>query len=171
MWTWPRPWPLSGPRICSRPPTSTSSPIPDPQANMAVYFALLEPAIPFLGMNLAHGGHLTHGSPVSFSGRLFEFSHYGVDRQSGRIDYDALSSQAREKRPRMIVARRQRLSENHRFPAPGRDRPFGGSASHGGHGPHRRARGGRRPPLAHASMPTWSPPPPTRTLRGPRGGA
>jgi glycine hydroxymethyltransferase len=74
------------------------------QANMAVYFALLEIGDTILGMNLAHGGHLTHGSPVSFSGRLFNFKHYGVRKESGRIDYDALDAMARKHQPKMIVA-------------------------------------------------------------------
>lgn len=74
------------------------------QANMAVYFALLEIGDTILGMNLAHGGHLTHGSPVSFSGRLFNFLHYGVRKDSGRIDYDAVDTLARKHRPKMIVA-------------------------------------------------------------------
>jgi len=74
------------------------------QANMAVYFALLDPGDTILGMDLAHGGHLTHGSPVNFSGRLFRFVHYGVDGDSGRIDYEALADLARRHRPRMIVA-------------------------------------------------------------------
>ncbi|MCW7753219.1 serine hydroxymethyltransferase [Desulfobotulus sp. H1] len=74
------------------------------QANMACYFGLLEPGDRILGMDLSHGGHLTHGSPVNFSGRLYDFSHYGVARETGRIDYDALQKQAEEVRPRMIVA-------------------------------------------------------------------
>ena len=74
------------------------------QANMAVYFSLLEPGDTVLGMDLAHGGHLTHGSPASFSGKLFRFAHYGVDKESGTIDYDALARQAETHRPRMIVA-------------------------------------------------------------------
>jgi glycine hydroxymethyltransferase len=74
------------------------------QANMAVYFALLQPGDTVLGMDLAHGGHLTHGSPASFSGRLFNFVHYGVRRETGTIDYDALARLAGEHRPRMIVA-------------------------------------------------------------------
>jgi len=74
------------------------------QANMAVYFALLNPGDTVLGMDLAHGGHLTHGSKVSFSGRLFNFEHYGVKAESGTIDYDALEQLARQCRPRMIVA-------------------------------------------------------------------
>jgi glycine hydroxymethyltransferase len=73
------------------------------QANMAAYFALLEPGDRVLGMDLAHGGHLTHGSPVSFSGRLFRFSHYGVDRETGRLDYDAIAQMAARVQPRLIV--------------------------------------------------------------------
>ncbi|BBO76422.1 serine hydroxymethyltransferase [Desulfosarcina widdelii] len=74
------------------------------QANMAAYFALLEPGDTVLGMNLAHGGHLTHGAKVSFSGRLFNFVHYGVDRETETIDYDQVEHLAREHRPKMIVA-------------------------------------------------------------------
>jgi glycine hydroxymethyltransferase len=74
------------------------------QANMAVYFALLEPGDTVLGMNLAHGGHLTHGSPANFSGRLFRFLHYGLRRETGTIDYEALAQLALRERPRMIVA-------------------------------------------------------------------
>jgi len=74
------------------------------QANMAAYFTFLEPGDKILGMNLSHGGHLTHGSPVNFSGRLFEVVAYGVGESDGRIDYDALREQARAERPKMIVA-------------------------------------------------------------------
>ncbi len=74
------------------------------QANMAVYFALLKPGDVVLGMNLAHGGHLTHGSKVSFSGRMFSFHHYGVMEASGILDYDAVAEAAEARRPRMIVA-------------------------------------------------------------------
>jgi glycine hydroxymethyltransferase len=73
------------------------------QANMAVYFALLKPGDTVLGMNLAHGGHLTHGSPVSFSGRLFQFHHYGVVRETGLIDYDEVARLAHNLQPRLIV--------------------------------------------------------------------
>jgi glycine hydroxymethyltransferase len=73
------------------------------QANMAAYFAVLQPGDRLLGMNLAHGGHLTHGSPVNFSGRLYEVHPYGVRREDERIDYEALEAQAREVRPKLIV--------------------------------------------------------------------
>ncbi len=74
------------------------------QANMAVYFSVLQPGDRILTMNLAHGGHLTHGHKANFSGRLYEVHHYGVEAQSGCIDYEALARQAEEVRPRMITA-------------------------------------------------------------------
>ncbi|MFM2106132.1 MAG: hypothetical protein RL338_1164 [Chloroflexota bacterium] len=74
------------------------------QANTAAYFALLDPGDRILGMSLAHGGHLTHGSPVNFSGRLYEIHSYGVDERTERIDYDALERQAAEVRPKLLVA-------------------------------------------------------------------
>jgi glycine hydroxymethyltransferase len=74
------------------------------QANMAAYFAVLRPGDRILGMSLAHGGHLTHGSPVNFSGRLYEVHAYGVDRETERLDYDAIDAQAREVRPKVLVA-------------------------------------------------------------------
>jgi len=74
------------------------------QANMAVYFACLQPGDTILGMNLAHGGHLTHGSPVSFSGIMYNVVAYGVDRDTETIDYDALRQTAVQHRPKLIVA-------------------------------------------------------------------
>ena len=74
------------------------------QANMAVYFALLRPGDPVLGMNLSHGGHLTHGSPVSFSGKLYNFFHYGVNRDTETIDYNAVAMLAEKHRPKLIIA-------------------------------------------------------------------
>lgn len=74
------------------------------QANMAVYFALLQPGDTIMGMDLRQGGHLTHGSPVSFSGRFFRVVSYGVRRDTETIDYDDLAAKAREHRPRLIVA-------------------------------------------------------------------
>ncbi len=74
------------------------------QANQAAYFALVQPGDTILGMNLAHGGHLTHGSPVNFSGKLYNFVPYGVDDETGRIDYDKVRALAMEHRPKLIVA-------------------------------------------------------------------
>ena len=74
------------------------------QANMAVYHALLKPGDTVLGMNLSHGGHLTHGSPVNFSGKLYNFVAYGVDPETEQINYDEVREQAKKHRPRLIVA-------------------------------------------------------------------
>ena len=73
-------------------------------ANLAVYFALLEVGDTVLGMNLAHGGHLTHGSPVNFSGKNYNIVPYGVSDETETIDYDALEKLAKEKKPKMIIA-------------------------------------------------------------------
>ncbi len=73
------------------------------QANMAVYFSQLEPGDTILSMDLTHGGHLTHGSPVNFSGKFFKVVPYGVRRSDERIDYDAMAALARQHRPKMIV--------------------------------------------------------------------
>jgi glycine hydroxymethyltransferase len=74
------------------------------QANIAVFNALLQPGDRILGMRLDHGGHLTHGSPVNFSGRWYEVAFYGVDLASGQIDYDDLAQKAREVRPKLITS-------------------------------------------------------------------
>ena len=74
------------------------------QANTAVYFAMLEPGDTILGMSLAHGGHLSHGSPVNISGKYFKIVPYGVNQETEQIDYAALRALAQEHRPKMIVA-------------------------------------------------------------------
>ena len=74
------------------------------QANMAVYFSVLKPGDTVLGMDLSHGGHLTHGSPVNFSGRLFNFISYGVDKETEVIDYENVRQIALENKPKLIVA-------------------------------------------------------------------
>ncbi|HTX74022.1 MAG TPA: serine hydroxymethyltransferase [Rectinemataceae bacterium] len=74
------------------------------QANMGVYFAALKPGDTIMGMDLAHGGHLTHGAPVSFSGKMYKVVRYGVNKDSERIDYDEVARIARESKPRLIVA-------------------------------------------------------------------
>ena len=73
-------------------------------ANLAVFFALLNPGDTVLSMNLAHGGHLSHGSPVNISGKYFNIVHYGVDAQTGRIDYDEVARLAKECNPKLILA-------------------------------------------------------------------
>ena len=74
------------------------------QANMAVYFALLKPGDTVMGLRLDQGGHLTHGSPVNFSGKLYNFVGYDLDRETETIDYDAVERMAKEHRPKIIVA-------------------------------------------------------------------
>ncbi|HPU36097.1 MAG TPA: serine hydroxymethyltransferase [Bacillota bacterium] len=74
------------------------------QANTATYFALLQPGDTILGMNLAHGGHLTHGSPINISGKYFKFAFYGVEKETGLIDYEKVFGIAFEHKPKMIVA-------------------------------------------------------------------
>ncbi|MEM6821948.1 MAG: serine hydroxymethyltransferase [Verrucomicrobiota bacterium] len=73
------------------------------QANMAVYFSVLQPGDKILTMDLAHGGHLTHGHPMNFSGKLYEVKHYGVEADTGMIDYDKLEASANEFKPKMIT--------------------------------------------------------------------
>lgn len=85
------------------------------QANMAVYFTYLKPGDTVLGMNLAHGGHLTHGSPVNFSGKLFNFVPYGVNKETGRIDMDEVAKLAREHKPKMIVVGASAYSRFYEF--------------------------------------------------------
>src|SRR5450759_1027904 len=73
------------------------------QANMAVYFTFIKPGDKVLGMNLSHGGHLTHGSPVNFSGQLYKFTAYGVSKETGIIDYNDVEDAAKRERPKLIT--------------------------------------------------------------------
>jgi len=86
------------------------------QANMAAYFALIKPGDPILAMNLAHGGHLTHGSPVNFSGQLYRVIPYGVRQDTEQVDYDELARLAREHRPRIVVSGATAYSRVFDFP-------------------------------------------------------
>jgi glycine hydroxymethyltransferase len=87
------------------------------QANMAVYFAVCKPGDTVLGMNLAHGGHLTHGSPVNFSGKLFNIVSYGVDKETGLIDYEEVERLALEHKPALLVVGASAYSRTIDFPA------------------------------------------------------
>ena len=73
------------------------------QANMGIYLTLLQPGDTVMGLNLSHGGHLTHGSPVNFSGKLYQFISYGVDKNTGRVDFDEVYALARKHKPKLIV--------------------------------------------------------------------
>ncbi|MGD9487501.1 MAG: serine hydroxymethyltransferase [Calditrichaceae bacterium] len=85
------------------------------QANMAVYFTYLEHGDKILGMDLAHGGHLTHGSPVNFSGKIYNFVSYGVNKETGYIDMSVVAKQAREHKPKMIVVGASAYSRHYEF--------------------------------------------------------
>ena len=82
------------------------------QANMAVYFSFVKPGDTLMGMNLAHGGHLTHGSPVNFSGQLYRFVSYGVDRETGTIDFNDVEATAKREKPKMITVGASAYSRN-----------------------------------------------------------
>lgn len=86
-------------------------------ANMAVYFVYLNPGDTVLGMDLSHGGHLTHGSPVNFSGKFYNFIPYGLDKETGRIDYDKVADLAIEHKPKMITVGASAYSRNIDFKA------------------------------------------------------
>lgn len=139
------------------------------QANMAGYFAFLEPGDRILGMNLSHGGHLTHGSPVNFSGRFFDVVAYGVRESDGRIDYDAVRDIARRTRPKMIVSGASAYPRTLDFEA------FGAIAREVGavhmcdlaHIAGLVAGGHHPSPVPHADVVTTTT---HKTLRGPRGG-
>lgn len=139
------------------------------QANMAVYFGAIEPGATVLGMDLSHGGHLTHGSPVNFSGKFYRFVSYGVDRDTGRIDYDAVLSLARQHKPALIVAGASAYSRTIDFAA------FRAIADETGarlmvdmaHIAGLVAAGLHPTPVGHAQYVTTTT---HKTLRGPRGG-
>src|SRR5512136_2023779 len=82
------------------------------QANMGVYFSFLKPGDTVLGMNLSHGGHLTHGSPVNFSGQLYRFVAYGVSKETGKIDYNDVEETAKREKPKMITVGASAYSRN-----------------------------------------------------------
>jgi glycine hydroxymethyltransferase len=82
------------------------------QANMAVYFSFIKPGDSVLGMNLSHGGHLTHGSPVNFSGQLYRFTAYGISKDTGRIDYNDVEETAKRVKPKMITVGASAYSRN-----------------------------------------------------------
>ena len=139
------------------------------QANMAVYFAMLEPGDGVLGMDLSHGGHLTHGSPASFSGKLFCFHHYGVNEETGYIDYDDLAEKADRYRPKLIVAGASAYPRIIDFPAFARVARSVGAylMVDMAHIAGLVAAGVHPSPIPHADVVTSTT---HKTLRGPRGG-
>jgi len=139
------------------------------QANMAVYFSQLQPGDTILAMNLAHGGHLTHGSPVNFSGRFFRVVPYGVRESDGRIDFDQVRDLAKKERPKMIVVGHSAYPRSIDFA------PFRALADEVGamvmtdmaHFAGLVAAGLHPSPVAHCEFVTTTT---HKTLRGPRGG-
>lgn len=139
------------------------------QANMAVYNALLEPGDKILGMNLSHGGHLTHGSPVNFSGKMYNFVAYGVTKDEEVIDYDEVLRVAKEEQPKLIVAGASAYSRTIDF------KKFGEIAEEVGakfmvdmaHIAGLVATGHHPNPVPYADVVTTTT---HKTLRGPRGG-
>ena len=139
------------------------------QANMAVYFALLEPGNTVMGMQLDHGGHLTHGAKVNFSGRLYDFVSYGVDRETETIDYDEVERLAEEHRPKIIIAGYSAYPRVIDFP---RFRAIADSVGaylmvDMAHISGLIAGGAHPSPLPHAQIVTSTT---QKSLRGPRGG-
>ncbi len=138
-------------------------------ANHAVYLAMMEPGDRLLGLDLAHGGHLTHGSPVNFSGILYDAHFYGVERETGRIDLDRVRDKAKEVRPRMISVGASAYSRDFDFAA------FRAIADEVGallwvdmaHPAGLIAAGLLNDPLPHAHLVSTTT---HKTLRGPRGG-
>ncbi len=139
------------------------------QANFAVYTAVLQPGDKVLGMNLAHGGHLTHGNPANFSGKLYEFVQYGVREDSGLIDYDELAAVAEREKPKMITVGASAYSRIIDFERMGQIARSVGAYLFAdiAHIAGLVAAGVHPSPVPHADFVTTTT---HKTLRGPRGG-
>jgi glycine hydroxymethyltransferase len=139
------------------------------QANFAVYTAVLQPGDKVLGMNLEHGGHLTHGNPVNFSGKLYEFVQYGVREDTGLIDYDALAEIAKKEKPKMITVGASAYSRIIDFERMGEIARSVGAYLFAdiAHIAGLVAAGVHPSPVPHADFVTTTT---HKTLRGPRGG-
>lgn len=139
------------------------------QANFAVYASVLSPGDKVLGMNLSHGGHLTHGNPANFSGKLYQFFQYGVREDNGLIDYDELAAVARREQPKMITVGASAYSRTIDFAAMGEIARSVGALLFAdiAHIAGLIAGGVHPSPVAHADFVTTTT---HKTLRGPRGG-
>ncbi len=139
------------------------------QANMAVYFTFLKPGDTVMGMHLAEGGHLTHGSPVNFSGQLYNFVPYGINRQTERLDYAAIADQAKQVRPKMITVGASAYSREIDFEAFRKIADSVGAFLFAdiAHPAGLIAKGLLQSPVPHAHVVTTTT---HKTLRGPRGG-
>ena len=139
------------------------------QANMAVYFTFCEPGDTFMGMDLAHGGHLTHGSPVNFSGKLYQVVAYGVKKETGHIDLDDVAKKAREHKPRLIMVGASAYSRFYPFDKFREIADEVGAilAADIAHPAGLVATGLHPSPIPHCNVVTTTT---HKTLRGPRGG-
>jgi glycine hydroxymethyltransferase len=139
------------------------------QANTAVYMSVLKPGDTILGMNLSHGGHLSHGHPLNFSGRFYNVVAYGVRKEDERIDYDAMAALAAEHRPKMIVVGASAYARIIDFPAVRRAADACGAVIMAdiAHIAGLVAAGAHPSPIPHAEFVTTTT---HKTLRGPRGG-
>jgi glycine hydroxymethyltransferase len=139
------------------------------QANAAVMLAVLKPGDKILGFDLSHGGHLTHGSPVNFSGKLYKTSFYGVDKTSGRIDYEAMEKIALEEKPQLIIAGASAYSRDWDYERMRKlaDKVGALLLADISHPSGLIARGLLNDPLPHCHVVTTTT---HKTLRGPRGG-
>jgi glycine hydroxymethyltransferase len=139
------------------------------QANAAVMLAVLKPGDKILGFNLSHGGHLTHGSPVNFSGKLYQPAFYGVDAETGRVDYDAMEETAKKERPKLIIAGASSYSRDWDYPRMRKIADEAGAflMADIAHPAGLIARGLLSDPLPHCHFITTTT---HKTLRGPRGG-
>jgi len=139
------------------------------QANMAVYFSFLQPGDTIMGMNLSHGGHLTHGSPVNFSGRFFRVVFYGVDRETGRINMDEVAEIAEREKPKLIMTGASAYSRDIDYAAFREiaDRVGAKLVADIAHPAGLIASGLLNNPLPHCHAVTTTT---HKTLRGPRGG-
>src|SRR5690606_6739945 len=139
------------------------------QANFAVYTAVLKPGDKLLGMNLSHGGHLTHGNPANFSGKLYDFCQYGVREDNGLIDYDELAAVAQREKPRMITVGASAYSRVIDFPRMAEIARSVGAYLFAdiAHIAGLVAAGVHPSPVPHADFVTTTT---HKTLRGPRGG-
>lgn len=139
------------------------------QANASVMLAVLKPGDKILGFDLSHGGHLTHGSPVNFSGKLYETSFYGVDKTSGRVDYEAMEKIALEEKPQLIIAGASAYSRDWDYERMRKlaDKVGALLLADISHPSGLIARGLLNDPLPHCHVVTTTT---HKTLRGPRGG-
>jgi glycine hydroxymethyltransferase len=139
------------------------------QANMAVYFTFLKPGDTVMGMDLSHGGHLTHGSPVNFSGQLYHFLPYGIDPKTERLNYDMIAAQAEQVRPKMITVGASAYSREIDFEAFRKIADSVGAFLFAdiAHPAGLIAKGLLQSPIPHAHVVTTTT---HKTLRGPRGG-